>query len=520
MAQLLGLQPQSPQLSAPPSERPQCPSAPEALSGRPTLPQCPRARKCPSEPPERPQCPPVQELERPSEPPSEPPSAPETELERPSERPSAPPSERPSAPPSAPETELEPPSAPETEPQTFRSSLPSAPEMEPFPSGPSRPTPLPELIHRLPAGRGGSPRARRLGAQGFSLRHVGLGGLHAAVRSPLGSRLYGFASTVGPPEGSGLCVRYHCHDLSEARRLPAFSLHRHASPRFRRPPLSAARKVPPSRLRRHCRPASKVPPASAVAFSPPPASRSSGSASAAATAASRAVLRLRRRLPKGSSLPVFAAATGRQRVFAASLPATREFGLTPSPPSGLRRFCLRRRRPEGSCRLWRRRRPPEGPNLNAVFWRRRRSPEGPAFAFACAVAAGHHSVHVFHCRRRLQFISCQTPNSTMAKTKELSKDTRNKIVDLHQAGKTESAIVDLIKLSTKNYHHVNNLKLWRSEFIDILVQDNNFHLKVSKTKALMVTFRKRQREEHAPIQQQDYSGESQQLQVPQGSYQT
>ncbi|KAK3526918.1 hypothetical protein QTP86_004715 [Hemibagrus guttatus] len=35
----------------------------------------------------------------------------------------------------------------------------------------------------------------------------------------------------------------------------------------------------------------------------------------------------------------------------------------------------------------------------------------------------------------------QTPNSTMDKTKELSKDTRNKIVDLHQAGKTESAIV-------------------------------------------------------------------------------
>ncbi|KAK3518536.1 hypothetical protein QTP70_001503 [Hemibagrus guttatus] len=34
----------------------------------------------------------------------------------------------------------------------------------------------------------------------------------------------------------------------------------------------------------------------------------------------------------------------------------------------------------------------------------------------------------------------QTPNSTKAKTKELSKDTRNKIVDLHQAGKTESAI--------------------------------------------------------------------------------
>ncbi|KAI3354583.1 hypothetical protein L3Q82_019078 [Scortum barcoo] len=40
----------------------------------------------------------------------------------------------------------------------------------------------------------------------------------------------------------------------------------------------------------------------------------------------------------------------------------------------------------------------------------------------------------------LQPPNSQTPNSTMAKTKELSKDTRNKIVDLHQAGKTESAI--------------------------------------------------------------------------------
>ncbi|KAK3571849.1 hypothetical protein QTP86_020455 [Hemibagrus guttatus] len=40
----------------------------------------------------------------------------------------------------------------------------------------------------------------------------------------------------------------------------------------------------------------------------------------------------------------------------------------------------------------------------------------------------------------------QTPNSTMAKTKELSKDTRNKIVDLHQAGKTESAIARALKI--------------------------------------------------------------------------
>uniref|UniRef100_A0A8C6KAA2 Erythrocyte membrane protein band 4.1 like 2 n=1 Tax=Nothobranchius furzeri TaxID=105023 RepID=A0A8C6KAA2_NOTFU len=34
----------------------------------------------------------------------------------------------------------------------------------------------------------------------------------------------------------------------------------------------------------------------------------------------------------------------------------------------------------------------------------------------------------------------QTPNSTMAKTKELSKDTRKRIVDLHQTGKSESTI--------------------------------------------------------------------------------
>ncbi|KAK3507069.1 hypothetical protein QTP70_003879 [Hemibagrus guttatus] len=40
----------------------------------------------------------------------------------------------------------------------------------------------------------------------------------------------------------------------------------------------------------------------------------------------------------------------------------------------------------------------------------------------------------------------QTPNSTMAKTKELSKDTRNRIVDLHQAGKTESAIARALKM--------------------------------------------------------------------------
>ncbi|KAK3521329.1 hypothetical protein QTP70_003174 [Hemibagrus guttatus] len=48
------------------------------------------------------------------------------------------------------------------------------------------------------------------------------------------------------------------------------------------------------------------------------------------------------------------------------------------------------------------------------------------------------SEHSAHCPQAT--LMNQTPNSTMAKTKELSKDTRNKIVDLHQAGKTESAI--------------------------------------------------------------------------------
>ncbi|KAI3377231.1 hypothetical protein L3Q82_009143 [Scortum barcoo] len=53
-----------------------------------------------------------------------------------------------------------------------------------------------------------------------------------------------------------------------------------------------------------------------------------------------------------------------------------------------------------------------------------------------------HALHVkISYKRHLSTTSnSQTPNSTMAKTKELSKDTRNKIVDLHQAGKTESAI--------------------------------------------------------------------------------
>ncbi len=66
-----------------------------------------------------------------------------------------------------------------------------------------------------------------------------------------------------------------------------------------------------------------------------------------------------------------------------------------------------------------------------------------------------------------------TPNSTMAKTKELSKDTRNKIVDLHQAGKTESAIgkqlgvkkstVGAIIRKWKTYKTTDNLPRWTLE---------------------------------------------------------
>ncbi|KAK3510477.1 hypothetical protein QTP70_008661 [Hemibagrus guttatus] len=57
------------------------------------------------------------------------------------------------------------------------------------------------------------------------------------------------------------------------------------------------------------------------------------------------------------------------------------------------------------------------------------------------MARGPQRYLVIQYKRHLSTTSnSQTPNSTMAKTKELSKDTRNKIVDLHQAGKTESAI--------------------------------------------------------------------------------
>uniref|UniRef100_A0AAZ3QEF1 Transposase Tc1-like domain-containing protein n=1 Tax=Oncorhynchus tshawytscha TaxID=74940 RepID=A0AAZ3QEF1_ONCTS len=48
----------------------------------------------------------------------------------------------------------------------------------------------------------------------------------------------------------------------------------------------------------------------------------------------------------------------------------------------------------------------------------------------------------------------------MAKTKELSKDTRNKIVDLHQAGKTESAIGK--QLGLKKSTVGANIRKWKT----------------------------------------------------------
>ncbi|KAK3530213.1 hypothetical protein QTP86_018093, partial [Hemibagrus guttatus] len=95
--------------------------------------------------------------------------------------------------------------------------------------------------------------------------------------------------------------------------------------------------------------------------------------------------------------------------------------------------------------------------LSALFWLRSKrqkkkadegyqntGPSAKDDTYAALDPAGRAADDVYHTlayKRHLSTISnSQTPNSTMAKTKELSKDTRNKIVDLHQAGKTESAI--------------------------------------------------------------------------------
>ncbi len=72
----------------------------------------------------------------------------------------------------------------------------------------------------------------------------------------------------------------------------------------------------------------------------------------------------------------------------------------------------------------------------------------------------------------------------MAKTKELSKDTRNKIVYLHQAGKTESAIgkqlgvkkstVGAIIRKRKTYKTTDNPSIWGS-MQDLTPWGQNYH---------------------------------------------
>ena len=48
----------------------------------------------------------------------------------------------------------------------------------------------------------------------------------------------------------------------------------------------------------------------------------------------------------------------------------------------------------------------------------------------------------------------------MAKTKELSKDTRNKIVDLHQAGKTDYAIGNQLGLKKTTVGEI--IRKWKT----------------------------------------------------------
>ncbi|KAK3517212.1 hypothetical protein QTP70_001133 [Hemibagrus guttatus] len=74
--------------------------------------------------------------------------------------------------------------------------------------------------------------------------------------------------------------------------------------------------------------------------------------------------------------------------------------------------------------------------------------------------ASVHPIVVKYKRHLSTTSNSQTPNSTMAKTKELSKDTRNKIVDLHQAGKTESAIALAIQTGLRSGIHTHQNQLY------------------------------------------------------------
>ena len=61
----------------------------------------------------------------------------------------------------------------------------------------------------------------------------------------------------------------------------------------------------------------------------------------------------------------------------------------------------------------------------------------------------------------------------MAKTKELSKDTRNKIVDLHQAGKTESAIGKQLGLKKSTVGAI--IRKWKTYKTLIISLDLGLH---------------------------------------------
>ncbi|KAI4887594.1 hypothetical protein NFI96_030746, partial [Prochilodus magdalenae] len=70
-----------------------------------------------------------------------------------------------------------------------------------------------------------------------------------------------------------------------------------------------------------------------------------------------------------------------------------------------------------------------------------------------------------------------TPNSTMVKTKELSEDTRNRIVDLHQAGKTESAIGK--QLDVKKFYCGAIIRKWKTYKTTTNLLDLGLHARFS-----------------------------------------